>query len=163
MKSQALKRATQFCLAIGRLWWALILLTSSLAFAEVYAAETSNLTVRLIDTGTHSVLVNRKVVALERSADGKLSWSMAQTTGNQGFALFNLAGLGKGKTYVLRTSPYYKAWVSSTEIRDPGKFDFQVGRLDVLAINGATGYFSIRTNRIKNSAKTIQNSLYLQI
>lgn len=139
MKSQALKRTTQFRLAIGSLWWALILLTSSLAFAGVYAAETSNLTVRLIDTGTHSVLVNRKVVALERSADGKLSWSMAQTTDNEGFALFNLAGLEKGKTYVLRTSPYYKAWVSSTEIRDPGKFDFQVGRLDVLAINGATG------------------------
>lgn len=156
MKSRILKNVNKYWqsrLTTRRFWWMLLFLFSGLGIAQIAPAASSNLTVKLTDSTANIVLANKKLVAYERGIDGKLSWQMEQITDSRGVASFDLTGLGKGKAYVLKVSPYSTAWVSSIDIQSPGTFDFRVGRVDLTAINGATG------SKLQNAKITVYERL----
>ena len=79
------------------------------------------------------------VTARERLADGSTRYVRQITTTNSGQAVFDLDGLGSGRTYVLRCNPYGTGSVDSEPKTNPGSFDFLVGTLEVQVLGGATG------------------------
>ncbi len=105
---------------------------------EVTLLDNSPLTVSLVDAISNEPLTNIKILARERLQDGTSEWRATQTTDAQGKAMFELDGLGQGRTYFLATQPYDK-WVSSTDLSSTGDFSFKVGKLKIKLINRMTG------------------------
>lgn len=96
------------------------------------------LSVQVVDHLSGAKLAGVSVLAYEKLADGTAVWRVSRTTDAEGQAVFDLAGLGAGRTYVLRTSPHgYLA--SSDEISSTGTHRFAVGKLQVALLDGRNG------------------------
>ncbi len=79
-----------------------------------------------------------RVYAYEQIGDEQ-QYRTYRETDAEGFAVFDLDGLGEGRVYVLRTTPYNGGRVDSAPIREGGTFEFRVGTLEVLVVSGADG------------------------
>lgn len=88
------------------------------------------LRVRLSNSLSGANLAGVAITAREIMADGSLRWVKRLTTDQNGEAVFDLEGLGKGRTYRLDAQPY-EIKVRSGVIASPGRFDFKVGALPV--------------------------------
>jgi len=97
------------------------------------------LDVLLVDGLTNQRLAGIKVTAAERLATGKLKWAASRTTDDQGRAVFDLEGLGRGRVYVLYARVFNQVTSYSGDIVQPGKYVFRVGKLEVTAVSGADG------------------------
>ena len=97
------------------------------------------LTVVLTNALSGDMLPNVKINVSERLADGKLTWVAARTTDDTGRAVFDLAGLGNGRTYVLSAAPYNGGTVYSDDLREAGRYDFRVGSVEVTVVKAVDG------------------------
>ena len=88
---------------------------------------------------SNAVLPGLPVTASERLASGALRWAAQRTTDGAGRAVFDLEGLGGGRTYVLSAQPYNGINSYSDDLANAGPYTFRVGTLEVHAVNGATG------------------------
>ncbi|MDZ7750882.1 MAG: DUF1800 domain-containing protein [Gammaproteobacteria bacterium] len=102
------------------------------------AAAAGQLTVRLIDHVSGAGLAGVRVAAHEQLPDGSLVWAAARDTDGEGKARFDLAGLGEGRTYVLKARPHAH-WLTSAPITETGWHGWRVGRLAVQVLDGRTG------------------------
>jgi uncharacterized protein (DUF1800 family) len=97
------------------------------------------LTVALTNALSGDKLPNVKINVYERGADGTLTWAAARTTDGAGGAVFDLAGLGNGRTYVLTAVPYNGGTVYSDDLREAGSYDFRVGSVEVTVVKAVDG------------------------
>jgi 5-hydroxyisourate hydrolase-like protein (transthyretin family) len=85
-------------------------------------------------------VANVVITVAERLSAGTLQWIGRQrSTDALGRAVFDLEGLGSGRTYVLAARPYNGLWVYSDDLTQAGDHVFRVGNLDITAINGLSG------------------------
>ncbi|NPA24412.1 MAG: DUF1800 family protein [Deltaproteobacteria bacterium] len=97
------------------------------------------LTVTLVNGLSQAPLAGIKVTAAERLATGKLKWAASRTTDDQGRAVFDLNGLGQGRSYVFSCRPYNGGTVYSPDLNQPGEFTFRVGTLPVTLVDAVSG------------------------
>ncbi len=96
------------------------------------------LVVSLINGVSGDPVSHTRVYAYQQ-ADDELHYRTYRETDSEGFATFDLEGLGEGRVYVLRTRPYDGGYVNSEPIREGGTFEFRVGTLEVHVVSGADG------------------------
>ncbi len=73
-----------------------------------------------------------EIVAKENLPDRSEKWTDKKITGKDGVAVFELDGLGSGRTYFLSTRPYTGSTkVTSKTFHKPGTFDWKVGAVEV--------------------------------
>jgi len=92
------------------------------------------LRVRLINGLSGKGLSNKKIYAYEILKNSKRIRKAERSTNANGWAVFDLEGLGKGKEYILLSKPY-KIPVYTNPITRPGDFVFKVGLLPVRLID----------------------------
>lgn len=96
-------------------------------------------TVRIVDHITGAGLSAREVDAYEINADGTESWRAKRQTDGSGEVRFELAGLGEGRRYLVKTQPYGQR-LSSSILTDPATVaEVRAGTLQVRVFDGATG------------------------
>jgi len=98
----------------------------------------AGLVARLVDQVDGAQLAGVAVDAYEKNPDGSLVWKAARTTDSAGLISFDLDGLGSGRIFVLKTSPYGFG-VTSDEIHNTGSYRFWVGKLRVSLVDGRNG------------------------
>ena len=81
-------------------------------------------------------LAGERVTVHERLASGQTVTRRTTGTDTAGILRLDLAGLGEGRTYVLRTSPYGHS-VQSNDLTQAGQFEFQVSKLEVAVVGAA--------------------------
>lgn len=96
------------------------------------------LTVTMIDAFSLAPLAGKRISAYERLADGSLKWAKGQDTDLDGRTVFNLPGLGSGRTYVLKTQVFNGGSSESEDLTAAGDYTFKVGTLTVTVIAGGT-------------------------
>ncbi|MBV1873738.1 MAG: DUF1800 domain-containing protein [Gammaproteobacteria bacterium] len=79
-----------------------------------------------------------RVTAYEKLADGSKQWVSQHNTDENGMAVFDLQGLGNGRSYFLKARPYDK-YVYSDELTATGEIKIQAGILPVKLTNRLTG------------------------
>ncbi len=97
------------------------------------------LRVRLTNALSGDALAGVTIVVHERPATGSLQWAASRVTDGAGGAIFDLPGLGSGRTYVLSCVPYNGGTAYSEDLRAAGEYEFRVGDVEVTVVNGATG------------------------
>ena len=97
------------------------------------------LKVKMVNGITGKAVPNIKISAYERLGAGELKHVLSHSTNNDGKAVFDLDGLGAGRTYVLKTTPYNGGTVVSAELNSPGHYRFRVGTFEVTVVDGGTG------------------------
>ncbi len=107
--------------------------------AITFAVGNAPLTVTLADALSLQPLPQQTLTARERLADGTLKWVVDRATDAAGRAVFDLAGLGEGRTYVLRAKVFNGTYSESSDITAAGDFLFKVGTLQVTVVSGSTG------------------------
>lgn len=98
--------------------------------------------VTVVNGADGTPLANADVAAYEKLADGKTKWSAGGKTDARGVIRFDLAGLGKGRVYVLEAkSPWDGSSKRSDDLTRTGTVTFAVGRapLRVQVSNGISG------------------------
>ncbi|MDX2169579.1 MAG: DUF1800 family protein [Deltaproteobacteria bacterium] len=116
--------------------------SEDLVAAGELAFKVGTLKVAVVAGGTNKPLAATKVDAYERRADGSLAWSKGGSTDSSGIIRFDLPGLGRGRTYVLKAkSPADGTTKSSNEITQTGAMTFVVGNapLTVTAVDAISG------------------------
>jgi len=76
---------------------------------------------------------------MEQESEGDFIWRASGVTDAQGRLSLSLPGLGNGRNYVLISNPYNGGFAFSGLIASPGNYEYQLGALEVTAINGADG------------------------
>ncbi|MEW5788604.1 MAG: hypothetical protein AB1899_12200, partial [Pseudomonadota bacterium] len=115
-------------------------------FSEVYSQGGSyqfkvggaGLYVKVQDAVSNLGLAGLRVDAYEKLADGTQQWVAKRDTDGTGLAKFDLEGLGTGKVYVFKVTPY-GLQVTSAEQSQTGWYTFKVGQLQVQVLDGQTG------------------------
>ncbi len=107
--------------------------------AMTFAVGNAPLTVTLADALSLQPLPQQTLTVRERLADGTLKWIVDRATDAAGRAVFDLAGLGEGRTYVLRAKVFNGTYSESSDITAAGDFLFKVGTLQVTVVSGSTG------------------------
>ena len=97
------------------------------------------LTVTLVDALSLQALPYQRITVRERLADGSLKWTAQRDTDDRGQAVFDLPGLGQGRTYVLSASVFNGTTAVSSDLTAAGPFVFKVGTLAVQVVRGGTG------------------------
>lgn len=97
------------------------------------------LVVTVVDALSGAPLPGLALAAAERLAGGGSGSSTWRTTDAAGRAVFDLAGLGTGRVYVLSCSPFGTGKAVSDDLSAAGEVTFRVGRLQVTVVNGADG------------------------
>ncbi len=97
------------------------------------------LRVRLINGLSGKAIPNQKIYAYEILENGKRQWRAERLTDDEGWAVFDLEGLGKGKKYVLASKPYNGVRVYSNIVTGPGRLIFRAGSVEVKVIDGRDG------------------------
>ena len=97
---------------------------------RTFVLGNSPLRVRLTNELSSVKLAGVAITAREILADGSLRWAKRLVTDENGEAVFDLEGLGKGRKYRLDAQPY-EIKVRTGGITAPGVFDFKVGALPV--------------------------------
>ncbi|MFK5984860.1 MAG: DUF1800 family protein [Pseudomonadota bacterium] len=102
-----------------------------------FVFKVGTVAVSLIDKTTKNALLNKKLTAYEKSADGRLHWRKAGLTNPQGEVHFDLPSLGDGAIYVIKSydifghkQKYYSAW-----IRQQGKVVMEVSPDDSFSLD----------------------------
>jgi large repetitive protein len=83
-------------------------------------------------------LANKEVTAFERLPDQTLRWFQRKNTDAQGRIDFDLNGLGKGSSYVLKANPY-GSWIESKDLDKTGPFQLLAGPVAVKLHKAETG------------------------
>ncbi len=96
------------------------------------------LDVSLVNGITGDPVPGKRVYAY-RVTEEKLVYTASRITDAEGFARFDLDGLGDGVYYVLKTTPYNGGRVQSSKIREGGHFEFRVGTFEVKVVAGSDG------------------------
>ena len=86
-----------------------------------------------------AVLPAVRVTVNEKLPGGEQRWTASRDTDGSGQAVFDLDGLGSGRTYVLYATVYNGMTSWSDDVTATGPFTFRVGTLEVRALSGATG------------------------
>ncbi|MEW5788605.1 MAG: DUF1800 domain-containing protein, partial [Pseudomonadota bacterium] len=115
-------------------------------FSEVYSQGGSyqfkvggaGLYVKVQDAVSNLGLAGLRVDAYEKLADGTQRWAAKRDTDGTGLAKFDLEGMGTGKVYVFKVTPY-GFQVTSAEQSQTGWYTFKVGTSTVTLTDGATG------------------------
>ncbi|MEM7253999.1 MAG: DUF1800 family protein [Pseudomonadota bacterium] len=86
------------------------------------------LVVKLVDGISGKGLSGIRIGALERlDAKTRPKWRGSRRTDENGYAVFDLDGLGSGRTYVLQTRPFNGGSVWSHDFTEAQKFTWKVG------------------------------------
>lgn len=85
------------------------------------------LRVSVVNDITGLPLANLSVAAREILSDGSDIFRSHQKTDANGQLAFDLNGLGTGRQFILRSTPYKTGWVDSTVISSAGNFTYRVG------------------------------------
>ncbi len=93
----------------------------------------------VIDAVSGAPMVGLSVVAVERLADGSTKEIAWRTTDAAGKAVWDLTGLGSGRTYFLSCWPFGTGKAVSPTLTAPGDVTFKVGLLQVTVVNGVDG------------------------
>lgn len=106
----------------------------------IFRVGNEPLNVHLVNGIDGDPLSEKRIDAYERiPGEERLKWRARAETDDMGRAVFDLDGLGDGRVYLLRTTPYNAGPVYSQAIDEPGPFEFEVGTLRVFVTSGATG------------------------
>ncbi len=113
---------------------------SSIAVSKegVYPFKVGNrpLIVKLVNGFTNQILPDQAVHAMEVLVDGSFQWREKSITSEGGVAKFDLAGLGDGGSYFLKTKVFHEAWIISDIIDQPMKKTWAVGTLAATILDG---------------------------
>ncbi len=116
--------------------------SEDLLAAGEFAFKVGALKVWVVAGGSHQALINTRVDAYERRADGSSQFAKGGNTGAAGFIRFDLPGLGQGRTYYLHAkSPADGSAKTSNDITKPGPMTFVVGNapLRVTVVDATSG------------------------
>lgn len=102
-----------------------------------FAVGNRRLTVKVVDARNDAALPALKVLANEIRSDGTLGSTIMRTTDAAGTARFDLDGLGHGKRYRIRTTPFLQT--IERDVSATGWLDIAAGALRVRVENGANG------------------------
>ncbi len=129
-----LKKTKKIFLLLLTLQALALLFLSGSAFALSGTAR-----VFLVDAITGAPITNTKVVAKEVLSGGKTKWAKSGTTDEKGLVVFDLEGLGEGRSYLFSARVFNNVTSYSQKISASGTVTFRVGRLKVEVRNGADG------------------------
>ncbi len=121
------------------IFFTLVILLSSLFSPLTSFSKAATLNVTLVNGLSGEILSGIKITASERLETGKLKWVANHETDSQGLAVFDLDGLGSGKTYVLYTKVYNNITAYSDDLNNPGNYLFKIGKLQVKVVSGIDG------------------------
>jgi hypothetical protein len=88
------------------------------------------LNVHLTNAISGQTLPNEYIIVTQRQPDGSLKWIQRKKTNTEGKVSFDLAEIGKGKTYFLQVHTYGSK-VISEPISQPGSFNFKIGKIQI--------------------------------
>jgi uncharacterized protein (DUF1800 family)/5-hydroxyisourate hydrolase-like protein (transthyretin family) len=106
---------------------------------HVFRVGNAPLVVTLQNAISGALLAGVSVTVNEKLASGEMRWTANRATDANGRVLFDLDGLGSGRTYVLYANVYNGMTSYSDEVVATGPFTFRVGTLEVHAVSGAGG------------------------
>ena len=105
----------------------------------VFVVGNAPLNVHLIDALSQKGLAEQRITAYERLGDDSSRYAGSRTTDEEGFAVFDLTGLGEGREYYLRVTPFNGGTTFSPDLSVAGDYDFLVGTLTVTVVEGGSG------------------------
>ncbi|WP_214660626.1 DUF1800 family protein [sulfur-oxidizing endosymbiont of Gigantopelta aegis] len=97
------------------------------------------LNVTLVNALTNQPLANQRIDVKEILPNDEYKWRQRLTTDAQGKVAFDLDGLGSGRLYQLKSSPYQAGSVYSEILNTTGNFSFAVGNTPVTLIDARNG------------------------
>ncbi|MFN8642976.1 MAG: DUF1800 family protein [Candidatus Binatia bacterium] len=106
---------------------------------HVFTVGNRPLRVTLQNGLSGALLAGVRVTVNEKLPSGEQRWTASRDTDAAGQAVFDLDGLGSGRTYVLYATVYNGLTAWSDDLTAPGPYAFRVGTLEVRAVAGATG------------------------
>ncbi len=95
------------------------------------------LNVVLKNKHTSAPVPNITVSVFKKLSNGALTNVTRKTTNSNGRVNFDLAGLGSGTSYVLKANPYQTGFTQSQKINQTGRFNFDVGALQITLVQGS--------------------------
>ncbi len=107
--------------------------------AMTFTVGNSPLNVTLVNGISGQPVTNQIVSARRILPDGTHTRAAVHETNDQGLAVFDLEGLGKGTSYQIYTRPYNGGYVVSPEIHHTGNMIFKVGMVPVTLKDLTTG------------------------
>ena len=93
----------------------------------------------VVDAISGAPMAGLSIVAVERLADGSTREIAWRTTDAAGKAVWDLTGLGSGRTYFLSCWPFGTGKANGPTLSAPGDVTFKVGLLQVTVVNGVDG------------------------
>ena len=117
----------------------LLLVCLLVGLSPIQVASAGNVDIYLSDSTNQAPLRNAKIVAYEVSSGGALIWRGKGNTNGSGRLTLNLAGLGTGQKFILKTNPFGTGWSQSFSFTKTGSFDYRVGSVHAKLIQGSNG------------------------
>ena len=106
---------------------------------HVFRVGNLPLNVSLRNAVSGTALPGITVTVYEKLASGEQRWTTNRATDANGQVVFDLDGLGSGRTYVLTAKVYNDMTSYSDDVTATGPFSFRVGGLEVRTTSGASG------------------------
>ncbi len=107
-----------------------------------FAVGNTPLSVTLLDDKTGQPLADQKVTAYQILDDGSKQWRAHQTTDAEGFASFDLEGLGEGQQYLLQIRAFNSFTYYSDKYSQPGVHTLRLGQVRVEVLDGSVQPFA---------------------